>query len=213
MLTFAYSQNDDPRWKAYRETRSGVCMALSTHYVICALTGADFVKWLDAPSGRERPGGRAPRVVIGAQRSGPVKNVRAIYDQHETFKRMIGGYRDMELRWLRNYIQGHARATTGQLSLGNGTAAIGPTQVPVELVKALKSGAAVYFAWTSSAAGAGHAVAAARNGDGFSFFEPNYGVHRYSGVAEFQRFGVDMANMFTSYGINSIDRIDWIAFG
>jgi len=154
MLTFAYSQNDDPRWKAYRETRSGVCMALSTHYVICALTGADFVKWLDAPSGRERPGGRAPRVVIGAQRSGPVKNVRAIYDQHETFKRMIGGYRDMELRWLRNYIQGHARATTGQLSLGNGTAAIGPTQVPVELVKALKSGAAVYFAWTSSAAGA-----------------------------------------------------------
>jgi len=212
MLTFAYSQNDDPRWKAYRETRSGVCMALSAHYVICALKSVDFVKWLEAPSGRERPDGRAPRVVIGGQRSGPVQAVRAIYDQHETFKRMVGGYRNMELRWLKAYIQDHARATTGQLSLGNGTTSISPTQVPVELLKTLKSGSAAYFAWTSSSAGAGHAVAVARSSDGFSFFEPNFGVHSYAGIAEYMQFGLEMANIFTGLGIDSIDRIDWIAF-
>lgn len=205
MPEFSYDQNKDPRWRTYRSTRSGVCMALSTHFVIKALKGEDFLAWLAPPTSR---------LVLGAARQQVVQDVRYIYDVHEKLKAaaQAGGYLRQEVDFLKGLITFEGGRQVAELSM---VSAKGPPfqllQMGREIWPLLSGGHAVYCGWWSASIMGAHAIAFAPGaGQTYRFFEPGSGESNHADHAGLMRKLIE--THFSNYGISTVDQYLLMAF-
>ncbi|WP_270937446.1 hypothetical protein [Falsiroseomonas oryzae] len=209
MPNVAYNQSDDPRWRSFASTRSGVCMALSAHFVIKALRGEDFWAWLSPPSGRD---GGALRVLAGATRQSCVQDVRFLYDHHTKLKTLHGdGYQAVENNFLKDYIATLGGRISGQLVQARPDHALPLRVLPQEIGRMLAGGNAVYASWASLKLNGAHAISAVPGPGGrFRFFEPVLGEREHASVGALAS-DILTATMQT-HGIVEIDRYLLMSF-